>query len=97
MITIKLVWSAKTHCLSLLLSLQPNQYSSGCVSPDDDAGGLNGVVPPGLSCAAFHVRYIGRTIGSMIQVENFNIYKDELLRHEAAKLIVHLIFEFLGK
>ena len=94
MITIKLVWSAKTHCLSLLL--HPNQYSSGCVRSDDDAGGLNGVVPPGPSCA-FHVRYIGRTIGSMIQVENFNIYKDELLRHEAAKLIVNLIFECLGK
>ena len=41
--------------------------------------------------------YIGRTISSTIQVEYFNIYKDELLRHEAAKLIVNLIFECLGK
>ena len=34
--------------------------------------------------------YIGRTIGFTIQVENFNIYKDELLRHETAKLIENL-------
>ena len=41
--------------------------------------------------------YIERTIGSPIQVDNFNIYKDELLKHEAAKLIVNLLFECLGK
>ena len=41
--------------------------------------------------------YIGRTIGSTIQVETFNIYKDELLRHEAAKLIVNLIFRVFEK
>ena len=41
--------------------------------------------------------YIGRTIGSTIQVKNLNINKDYLLRHEAAKLIVNLILECLGK